>query len=94
MAKITLGDRTYSDPEEFPANAFLGSSPTVEKITKGTPPTNGPCKSMLVGTSGTLNYTDFYGNAHTDVPVTEGYNPLMAVSVQAGGTADDIWFMY
>lgn len=54
----------------------------------------GRCFSLLVGQAGTLNVTDATGTARTDVPVVAGYNPLAVESVDAGGSADDIWALY
>ena len=72
-------------------NAVAGR---VVPITKGVALTHGRCYSICVGTAGTLNFTDAAGNTITDYPAQEGYNPLAIESVQAGGTADDLWALY
>lgn len=63
------------------------------KVTKGTALPSGPCRALWVGTPGTANITDYDGIAVTDFPLKSGMNPG-CVSVQAGGTADDIWALY
>lgn len=94
MTAMTLGTRSYTGPEEFPASALLGPARALEKITKGTAFTNGPCRRIWAGTAGTLNFTDFDGNVQTNFPIQVGENNIMAQSVQAGGTATDLWAMY
>jgi hypothetical protein len=49
---------------------------------------------LLVGTAGTANLMDEYGNTVTGVPLQAGYNPLRVKQVRTGGTADDIWALY
>ena len=70
------------------------SSHHMEKITKGTAFTLGTCRGLLVGTAGTCNLTDGSGTQRTNVPLQQGYNPLIVQSIEAGGTADDIWALY
>lgn len=72
----------------------LGSSRRMQKITKGTAFTRGACRALLVGTAGTCNLTDGDGNVLTNVPLQAGYNPIIVNSIEAGGTADDIWALY
>lgn len=91
---LTIFGRTYSDLSEFPAGVLLAPSPRVAEITPGTALPHGACRSILVGVAGTINYTDLYGVAHVGVPAQLGYNPLMAQSVEAGGTASGLWAMY
>jgi hypothetical protein len=60
------------------------------KITKSdSTPVN--CRALLVGTAGTANITTLDGNACTDVPLQQGYNPIACRLVNTGGTADNIW---
>lgn len=94
MANMKIGGRSYSDPGQFSASELLGSARALEKVTKGTALVNGACRGLWVGTAGSLNLTDFEGTVHTAVPVFTGYNPIMAQSIEAGGTATDIWAMY
>jgi hypothetical protein len=54
----------------------------------------GPCRSLLVGTAGTANITDWSGNLCTNIPLQAGYNPIMCREVRTGGTASDIWALY
>jgi hypothetical protein len=54
----------------------------------------GICRGLLVGTAGTANLMDGHGNVQTSVPLQAGYNPLQALQVQTGGTADNIWALY
>lgn len=64
------------------------------EVTKGSALTFGTCRSLWIGTAGTLNVTDADGSAHTDFPAKEGLLPIAVASVQASGTADDIWALY
>lgn len=66
----------------------------VEKVTKGTALTRGPCRALYIGTAGTLNFTPADGVAATDFPAKEGLLNVATASVQASGTADDIWALY
>jgi hypothetical protein len=53
-----------------------------------------PCRALWIGTAGTLNFTTADGNVLTDFPAQAGILPVAAASVQASGTADDIWALY
>lgn len=55
---------------------------------------NGLCRGLLVGTPGTANLMEGDGSVRTNVPLIAGYNPLMCLQVQTGGTADNIWALY
>lgn len=55
---------------------------------------DGPAKSLLVGTAGTLNIMDYYGTVVANVPVQQGYNPIRVKQVRTGGTATDIFALY
>lgn len=55
---------------------------------------DGTCRSLLVGTAGTLNIMDNSGVLRTNVPVQQGYNPIYCRQVNTGGTASDIWALY
>lgn len=61
-------------------------------VTKGTP--FDPCRALWIGTAGTLNFTTADGNVLTGFPAQAGMLPIAAASVQASGTADDIWALY
>lgn len=63
------------------------------KVVKGTTNVEGNT-ALLVGIAGTANLTDIGGTVHTDVPLQLGYNPLRIKTIEAGGTADDIWALY
>lgn len=56
--------------------------------------TNGVTRGLLVGTAGTANIQDAYGNTRASVPLQQGYNPLRCKQVRTGGTASDIWALY
>lgn len=64
------------------------------KVTKGSALPRGSCRALWVGTPGTANVTDGSGNACANVPLIQGLNPFRIRSVEAGGTADDIWALY
>lgn len=68
-------------------------SGTWVKLTKGVAFTKG-VRALLVGTAGSANMTDSTGTARTAVPLQQGYNPLKPISLEAGGSADDIWALY
>jgi hypothetical protein len=55
---------------------------------------NGDCRSILVGTAGTLNIMDLSGTIVADIPVQEGYNPIGARQIRLGGTATNIFAIY
>ena len=74
------------------ANAS-GPAEIVVQITKGVALSAGPCRSILCGSAGTLNIT-VNGVALTNVPIQQGYNPIRVQSVQAGGSATDLWALY
>lgn len=71
-----------------------GSALTLIKLTKGEAVPNGCCRGLLVGTPGTANIKDGTGAARTNVPLQAGYNPICVTSLDASGTADDIWALY
>ncbi len=54
----------------------------------------GICRGLLVGIAGTANLQQPDGAVRANVPLQQGYNPLMAKQVRLGGTADDIWALY
>jgi hypothetical protein len=55
---------------------------------------DGICRGLLVGTAGTANLQDAEGTTRTNVPLQQGYNPLICKQVRTGGTASDIWSLY
>ena len=54
----------------------------------------GICRGLLVGVAGTANLQQMDGTIRTNVPLQQGYNPLVVKQVRAGGTAADIWAIY
>lgn len=66
----------------------------IEKVTKGTALTRGPCRALYIGTAGTLNFTPADGPARTSFPAKEGHLNIATASVETSGTADDIWALY
>lgn len=71
-----------------------GPAEKMEAITKGTPFTLGTgARGILCGTPGTANIT-VGGTALVNVPLQQGYNPIRVQSVQAGGTASDLWALF
>lgn len=71
-----------------------GPAERMAPITKGSPLTLGAgCRGILCGTAGTANIT-VGGSALVNVPMQQGYNPIRVESVQAGGTADNMWALY
>lgn len=80
---------TRSDLEKVDG---ASSYPLVTKANSALP--NGPCRALLVGTAGTANLMDLYGNIETDVPLVAGVNPLKCSQVRTGGTADNIRALY
>lgn len=72
-----------SFPDQLPATAPASG---VAAVTKGS--------ALAFGTAGTLNFTTANGNVLTDFPALAGLLPIATASVQASGTADDIWALY
>lgn len=73
----------------------LGSARRVVLLVKGSAmPAQGVCRALLVGTAGTANVKDGDGNTCTNIPLQVGYNPIIITSLDAGGTASDIWALY
>lgn len=66
---------------------------TLVKITKSDTVDigGGPCRGLLVGTSGTATLIMADGATVSSVPLQQGYNPLQVKRVKSGGTSDDIW---
>lgn len=54
----------------------------------------GTCRALLVGTAGTANLMQRDGTVRANVPLQQGYNPLVCLQVRTGGDADDIWAIY
>ena len=50
-------------------------------------------RSLWVGTAGTLNFVDSYGNTVSNFPAKEGLNPIIVTKILTGGTADNIWLL-
>jgi hypothetical protein len=77
---------TYASGLNTPARSLV-------LITKSdsTDISSGPCRALLVGTAGTANLVDASGTEVTNVPLQQGYNPIMVRRIKTGGTAADIW---
>lgn len=71
-----------------------GPAERMELVVKGAAFVNGTgSRGILCGTPGTANIT--VGNqALVNVPIQQGYNPIRVQSVQAGGTADNMWALF
>lgn len=80
----------------YPTHLPLDSRPASAalKITKASALPRGTCRALWVGTAGTLNFTDADGNVATSFPAKEGVLPVAVASIEASGTADDIWALY
>lgn len=78
----------YAVPPSSPATKYVPVTPGAEDLPDGV------CRGLLVGSAGTCNLTEPDGTDRDDVPLIAGYNPLAALKVRAGGTADDIWALY
>lgn len=63
-------------------------------VTKGSALTFGTCRALWIGTAGTLNFTTADGQVLTNFPALAGLLPVAAASVEASGTASDIWALY
>ncbi len=79
-----------------PTADYAAPSPKLVKITKAdaTDLADGACRALCVGTAGTANLVDAAGNTCANFPLQAGYNPVMVLQVETGGTADDIWALY
>ncbi len=55
---------------------------------------DGVCRGLLVGTAGTANIMDGTGEICANVPLQQGYNPIICRQVRTGGSASDIWALY
>lgn len=78
----------YSDASSAPADDFV----PVTKADTDLP--DGTCRGLLVGTAGTANLHTKDGTLRSNVPLQQGYNPLICKQVRLGGTAADIWALY
>lgn len=55
---------------------------------------NGVCRGINCGTAGTVNLHQPDGTLREDYPLQKGYNPIQALRVLTGGSADDMWALY
>lgn len=78
----------YGDPSSAPADMVVPVTKADAALPEGT------CRSLLVGTAGTANIVDGSGVTRTNVPLQQGYNPIVCQQVRTGGTAADIWALY
>ena len=77
----------------FPAHLNpMHPASTAREVTKGA--AMATCRALWIGTAGTLNFTTADGDVITDFPALAGLIPIAVASVQASGTADDIWALY
>lgn len=76
------------DASDRPADAVI----PVTKADAALP--DGTCRALLVGIAGTANIVDATGTTRTNVPLQQGYNPIVCQQVRTGGTASDIWALY
>ena len=85
-------------PDNFDTLASGLSSPARQliKVTKSDTLDIAPnaCRALLVGVAGTANLVDWTGATVANVPLQQGYNPLMIRRVMTGGTADNIVALY
>jgi len=81
-------DYRYGDASSAPADMVV----PVTKADAALP--NGPCRCLLVGEAGTANIRDASGTVREDVPLQQGYNPIVCLEVRTGGSASDIWALY
>ena len=80
---------TYSSGLNSPARSLV-------KIAKSDTVDVGPsaCRALLVGTAGTANLIDASGADLANVPLQQGFNPIMVRRIKTGGTADNVWALY
>lgn len=78
----------YGDASSAPADDYV----LVSKADEDLP--DGPCRGLLVGSAGSANLQTADGGTRTNVPLQQGYNPLICKQVRTGGTASDIWALY
>ena len=78
----------YGDASAAPADMLV----PVTKADTALP--DGTCRCLLVGTAGTANIVDGSGATRANVPLQQGYNPIVCQQVRTGGTASDIWALY
>lgn len=94
MTKFVIGGVVHTQLSDHNVISALGTSLEQEKVVKGQALAKGACRFFLLANAGTLNYTDFAGNVHTDVAFPAGYHTIAVQSFQAGGTADGILACY
>lgn len=87
-----MADNRIAAAAGDPSIASADAYPLVTKADADLP--DGVCRGLLVGTAGTANLMDRFGSIETDVPLQQGYNPLVVKQVRAGGTADNIRALY
>lgn len=78
----------YGDASSAPADDYV----SITKADADLP--NGVCRGLLVGTAGTANLMTQAGDVRANVPLQQGYNPLICKQVRLGGSASDIWALY
>jgi hypothetical protein len=78
----------YGDASIAPADDFVPVTKADADLAGGT------CRGLLVGTAGTANLQTAAGVTRANVPLQQGYNPIVCKQVRTGGTAADIWALY
>lgn len=85
-------------PDNFDTFASGLSSPARQllSVTKSDTADIAPsaCRALLVGTAGTATLIDWTGATLANVPLQQGYNPIMVRRIKTGGTADNIWALF
>ena len=81
-------DFQYGDASSAPADMIVPVTKADAALPEGT------CRALLVGTPGTANIVDASGATRTNVPLQQGYNPIVCQQIRTGGSASDIWAIY
>lgn len=81
-------DFQFGDASSAPADAYVPVTKADTDLPTGT------CRGLLVGTAGTANLQEQDGTNRANVPLQQGYNPIVVKQVRTGGTADNIWALY
>lgn len=80
----------------YPTILECSQAKKVRKITKSASELlpHGPTHWIWSGTDGVINFVDTTGHLCEGFPVVRGINPIIAIQVKEGGTADDLWAFY
>lgn len=78
-----------------PSNAPVSPAHICAPVTKADSDLpGGTCRGLLVGVAGTANIMDGSGEVRTNVPLQQGYNPIVCQQVRTGGDASGLWALY